>query len=145
MICILLEKNFEFIEVIVYNVSVTSKKSKCQALKENEMKSLTRREEQVLLAIFHLKDEAYLITIREMIKKYTGKYYSVGTIYAPLNKLHIDGYLDAFLKKPSLPERGKPIKYYSLTKKGFKALEQLKKLHSQMWEGFKSPILEKKV
>jgi hypothetical protein len=30
-----------------------------------------------------------------------------------------------------------------LTKKGFKALERLEKLHSQMWEGFKSPILEK--
>ena len=107
------------------------------------MKNLTRREEQILLAIFHLKDEAYLIPIREMIKEYTGKYYSVGTIYAPLNKLHIDGYLECFLKKPSLPDRGKPIKYYRLTKKGFMALKKLEKLHAQMWEGFKSPILEK--
>jgi DNA-binding PadR family transcriptional regulator len=107
------------------------------------MKSLTRREEQILLAVFHLQDEAYLIPIREMIKKYTGKYYSVGTIYAPLNKLHIDGYLDAILIKPSLPDRGKPIKYYKLTKKGFRALEQLKLLHAQMWEGFISPVLEK--
>ena len=107
------------------------------------MKNLTRREEQILLAIYHLKDEAYLIPIREMIKQYTGKYYSVGTIYAPLNKLHIGGYLDAVLKKPQIPEKGKPIKYYKLTKKGFEALERLEKLHSQMWEGFKSPAFEK--
>ena len=107
------------------------------------MENLTRREEQILLAIFHLREEAYLIPIREMIKKYTGKYYSVGTIYAPLNKLHIDGYLDSFLKKPQLPERGKPIKYYRLTKKGFRALEKLKRLQAQMWDGFKSPVLEK--
>jgi DNA-binding PadR family transcriptional regulator len=79
-----------------------------------------------------------------MIKKYTGKYYSVGTIYAPLNKLHIDGYLDSFLKKPLLPERGKPIKYYTLTKKGYSALERLRKLQAQMWEGFQSPVLGKK-
>ena len=52
------------------------------------MKLFTKKEEQILLAIYHLGDNAYLITIREEIKKYTGKYYSVGTVYA-LSLIHI--------------------------------------------------------
>jgi len=103
------------------------------------MRTFTKNEEQILLAIFHLKDEAYLIPIREMIKKFTGKYYSVGTIYAPLNRLHSRGYLKTYVEKPGSSSGGKPIKYYRLTKDGLTALEALKKQNELMWEGFKVP------
>jgi PadR family transcriptional regulator PadR len=105
------------------------------------MKLFTKKEEQILLAIYHLKDEAYLIPIREEIKKYTGKYYSVGTIYAPLNRLHTYGYLTVLVARPEKPLGGKPIKYYRLTKKGKTALAALEKQTSLMWEGFESSVL----
>ncbi len=104
------------------------------------MKSLTRREEQVLLAVHFLKTEAYLIPIREQIKTYTGKEYSVGTIYAPLNRLLINEYLDSFVKKPDFPQSGKPIKYYRLTKKGYKALADMSRQNARMWKGFEQPV-----
>ena len=63
------------------------------------MVDLTKKEEQILLAIYQIGSNAYLITIREQIKKFTGKYYSVGTIYAPLNRLHINGFLESHVKK----------------------------------------------
>ena len=44
------------------------------------MKELTRKEEQVLLAVDHLRDDAYLITIREQIFHYTGIHLFGGTI-----------------------------------------------------------------
>lgn len=103
------------------------------------MKTFTKKEEQILLAIYHLKDKAYLIPIREMIKKFTGKYYSVGTIYAPLNRLHSCGYLKTYVDKPDSSSGGKPIKYYCLTKDGLEALESLKRQNELMWEGFKVP------
>lgn len=103
------------------------------------MKVLTRQEEQVLLAVYHLKDKAYLIPIREQIKKYTGKYYSVGTIYAPLNRLTISGYLEAFLGEASPERGGKAIKYYKITDKGYRALAEMKKVQEKMWEGFVLP------
>jgi PadR family transcriptional regulator PadR len=105
------------------------------------MRIFTKKEEQILLAIYHLKDEAYLIPIREKVKEYTGKYYSVGTIYAPLNRLHQYGYLTALVEKPDA-SGGKPIKYYRLTKKGMAALEALKKQNELMWKGFKTPAFE---
>ncbi len=110
--------------------------------REKRMRVFTKKEEQILLAIYHLKNEAYLIPIREKIKEYTGKYYSVGTIYAPLNRLHKYGYLKAFVEKPDASSVGKPIKYYRLTKKGFAALEALKKQNELMWEGFEAPAFE---
>lgn len=106
------------------------------------MRVFTKKEEQILLAIYHLKDEAYLIPIREKIKEYTGKYYSVGTIYSPLNRLHKYGYLKAYVEKPDASSVGKPIKYYRLTKKGFAALEAIKKQNELMWEGFEAPAFE---
>ncbi len=110
--------------------------------KERLMKVFTKKEEQTLLAIYHLKDEAYLIPIREKIKEYTGKYYSVGTIYVPLNRLHVYGYLEAQVKKPDSSTGGKAIKYYKLTKRGRAALETLEKQNKLMWEGFQTPAFE---
>jgi PadR family transcriptional regulator PadR len=106
------------------------------------MKIFTKKEEQILLAIYHLKGEAYLIPIREEIKKYTGKYYSVGTIYAPLNRLHSCGYLTAHVRKPDASAGGKPIKFYNLTKRGYAALAALKKQNELMWEDFEMPVFQ---
>ena len=106
------------------------------------MKVFTKKEEQILLAIYHLKDDAYLIPIREKIKEFTGKYFSVGTIYVPLNRLHAYGYLAAHVQKPSTSTGGKPIKYYALTKRGLAALAELEKQNKLMWQGFKTPAFE---
>ena len=103
------------------------------------MEEITRKEEQILLAVHTLKDNAYLITIREQIKNYTGKYYSVGTIYAPLNRLDINGFLHAKLVKT---ETGKPIKYYTITPKGYSALEEMRQMSREMWKNYSSPAFE---
>ncbi|MFC1725803.1 PadR family transcriptional regulator [candidate division KSB1 bacterium] len=103
------------------------------------MEEITRKEEHILLSVNSLSDNAYLITIRDQVKNFTGKLYSVGTIYAPLNRLHINGYLESILEKA---ENGKPIRYYKLTKKGFHALEELRKLNNEMWEGFAVPVFK---
>ena len=105
------------------------------------MKIFTKNEEQILLAIYHLEDEAYLIPIRTEIKKYTGKTYSVGTIYSPLNRLHEYGYLKTFIKKDRTFGSKKPIKYYRLTKSGYRALAQIKQQNELMWKGIKIPEL----
>jgi DNA-binding PadR family transcriptional regulator len=106
---------------------------------ERHMKVFTKKEEQILLAIYHLKDEAYLIPIREKIKEFTGKYFSVGTIYVPLNRLHAHGYLTASTQKPDASTGGKPIKYYKLTERGLAALAALEKQNRLMWKGYKTP------
>lgn len=104
------------------------------------MAEITRKEEQILLAVHFLDSNAYLISIREHIKKLTGKSYSVGTIYAPLNRLHLNGYLDSSLEKVN--DSNKPVRYYKLSKIGYEALAILKKQTEEMWNGFVNPIYE---
>jgi len=104
------------------------------------MAELTRKEEQILLSVHFLQDQANLINIRERVKKYTGKNYSVGTIYAPLNRLHLNGYLISNLEKVAASK--KPVRYYKLTKKGYEALAQLQELTQKIWNGFINPIRE---
>jgi len=50
-------------------------------------KFISRPEEIVLLAVRKLKDNAYGVTIRNLIQEMTGKYWSVGAIYVPLERL----------------------------------------------------------
>ena len=103
------------------------------------MKIFTKKEEQILLATFRLGEDAYLIPIREEIRKFTGKTYSVGTIYAPLNRLHVHGYLSTRIEKSAPNTMGKPIKYYSLTKKGMDALQSIKAQTDLMWRDIVLP------
>lgn len=100
------------------------------------MTYLTRQEEQVLMAVLNLEDKAYLVPIREKIKEFTGKSYSLGTIYVPLNRLEKKGYLESFLGEATPVRGGKAVKYYRLTQKGLDALEEIRILHHKMWKDF---------
>ena len=100
------------------------------------MKSLTQLEQHILLSIFHLKDNAYLITIREFLKDKTGKNHAIATIYVPLERLKKLGYLDTIDGGPSPKVGGRSIKYYHLTKSGFRMLSEMKKINDRMWLGF---------
>ena len=100
------------------------------------MKSLTQLEQHILLAIFHLKDNAYLITIREFLKDKTGKNHAIATIYVPLERLRKLGYLDTVAGGPSPKVGGRSIKYYQLTKAGFCVLREMKKINDRIWLGF---------
>jgi len=97
------------------------------------MKELTRKEEQILLAIYHLIEKAYLVNIREKLKELTGKYLDVGTINKPLKKLTQEGYLEIYFGDPTPVRGGKSIKYYGLTEKAFQALAETKSLNEKFW------------
>ena len=108
------------------------------------MKSLTQLEQHVLLAIFHLKDSAYLISIREFLKDKTGKNHAIATINVPLERLKKLGYLDTAFGDSSPKVGGRSIKYYHLTKAGFRVLSEMKKISDRMWLGFPKGVpLEK--
>lgn len=100
-----------------------------------EMKIFTKKEELILLAVCHLEQEACLLSIRQQIKIFTGKTYSVGTIYAPLNRLHVYGYLKVRKDLPESSSSSKRVQYYFLTDSGRTALRKLKRQTELMWQG----------
>jgi PadR family transcriptional regulator PadR len=100
------------------------------------MKYLTRQEEMILLAVYQLKEKAYLVTIRQHLMNITGKNWSVGAVYVPLNRLQKLGYLDTRIGEPNAKRGRNRIKYYYLTKKGVEALREIQKLNEALWVGF---------
>lgn len=104
------------------------------------MKIFTKKEELILLTVCHLGKEACLISIREQIKIFTGKTYSVGTIYAPLNKLHVYGYLGMKKDHPESSAGSKRVQYYYLTGSGIEALRSLKRQTELIWQGIEIEI-----
>jgi PadR family transcriptional regulator PadR len=100
------------------------------------MKYLTRQEELILLAVFYLRDNAYLVTVRRFLKEQTGNPWSVGAVYVPLERLRKKGYLESYIGGPNARRGRNEIKYYKLSRAGLRALAERKQVNEIMWAKF---------
>ncbi|MFZ5517868.1 MAG: PadR family transcriptional regulator [Candidatus Zhuqueibacterota bacterium] len=98
------------------------------------MKYLSRPEELVLLAIWKIKDEPYGVRIRQHISELTGKYWSIGSIYVPLDRLEYKGFVTSYLADPTAERGGKSKRYYKLTDKGLEELRAIQKIYETFWD-----------
>ncbi|UYN89648.1 MAG: PadR family transcriptional regulator [Anaerolineales bacterium] len=102
------------------------------------MKILTRTEETIMLAVRALAPEAYGLALGEHLKRLTGKRWSVGAIYIPLERLEQRGLLAVREGEPTPQRGGRSKRYYSLTPKGLKALNEARQLHEALWAAIPS-------
>jgi DNA-binding PadR family transcriptional regulator len=102
------------------------------------MKTLTKLEESVLLTILKLKDNAYIVSIKEQLEKFSGKTVSFGALYVSLNRLIKYGNLECSIGESSSIRGGRAKKYYKLTKDGILALKNIRRLQRLMWKDFDS-------
>ena len=107
----------------------------------SDMKIFTKQEELLLLAVFSIKDGAYLVNIRDFLLDRTGRDWALGSLYLALDRLIKNGYLTTYLGEPGSTRGGKAIKYYKLTESGRIELEKEKKqwmsihkLLAKLWE-----------
>jgi len=97
------------------------------------METIGRREEQILLAVGSLGEEAYLVSIKKFLSRIQGKSLSIGAVHIPLRRLERSGLIHSSFGD-SLPVRGgRRKKIYSLTKKAVKILEENKRVHDLLW------------
>lgn len=107
------------------------------------MDMLSRIEEILLLAIWKLEDNAYGISVREQVERDTGVKWMSGAIYAPLNRLKKNGYVQTIKAKNSAGKGGRPRIYYQLTKLGIKKLAAIQEVNQSIWMGV--PDLNKEI
>ena len=102
------------------------------------MKLLSRQEEIVLLSIWRLEENAYGVTIREHISNITGKYWSIGSIYVPIDRLITKNFIEPYYKDNDTPNTkgGRRKRYYKVTQTGMEALEDILALQKSLWKGF---------
>jgi PadR family transcriptional regulator, regulatory protein PadR len=92
-------------------------------------------EEEVLLVILHLEDNAYGVTIRRMWQEVMGRRISVGAIYATLDRLEQKGFIRSELGEATLERGGRAKRFYKIAAPGIQALNETRVGREKMIEG----------
>jgi DNA-binding PadR family transcriptional regulator len=99
-------------------------------------------EQIVLLAVLRLGGNAYGVTIREEIKKRTGRPVMIGAVYATLDRLEAKHYVCSKIGDPTPERGGRAKRFFKITAQGSAVLEQSRKMLAGMWAGL-DPIPRK--
>ena len=107
------------------------------------MKYLSRPEEIVLLSVWRLKQNAYGVTIRNLVQKTTKKYWSIGAVYVPLERLEKKGYVKSFSSEPTPERGGRRKRFFEITDLGKKELDTVREVNKAIWADCPGIVLEK--
>lgn len=104
------------------------------------METLGRREEQILLAVGRLGDEAYLVAIREYLVSRIGKDITVGAVHIPLRRLEKHGYVDSAFGEATSVRGGRRKKIYTLSAKAKAVLQESRDTMDILWSEYSKSI-----
>ncbi|HUE86156.1 MAG TPA: PadR family transcriptional regulator [Vicinamibacterales bacterium] len=99
-------------------------------------------EQTVLLAIVHVGQGAYGVTIREEIERRTGREVSVGALYTAFDRLERKGYVRSTISDPTPQRGGRAKRFISVTAAGLAALRRSRELLDRMWAGIPASRLK---
>ena len=94
-------------------------------------------EQSVMLAIAHLRDDAYGVTVRREIEARTERNVVIGAVYTALDRLERKGYVRSRMSDPTPERGGRSKRYFELTAAGVEALERSRELVARMWKGIR--------
>ena len=103
---------------------------------EENMLQLSKRDEEILLTIWGLKENAYLVEIRKQICNVAGKELTIGAIHTPLAKLEKAGMIESQFGEATAKRGGRRKRIYKITKMGFDVLKAYKKKQDILWSNF---------
>ena len=98
-------------------------------------------EQVVLLAIVHLKRDAYGVTIRREIEARTGRTVAVGALYTALDRLERKGYVRSVATEPTPQRGGRSKRQVTILPAGMTALERSRETMQRMWAGLRPGML----
>jgi DNA-binding PadR family transcriptional regulator len=97
--------------------------------------SLGEFEQSVLLAIAHLGEGAYGVTVRREIERRTGRSVAIGALYTALDRLERKGYVSSEMSDPTPERGGRSKRHFKVKAAGIGALKQSRDLLARMWKG----------
>ncbi len=75
-----------------------------------------------LTAALHLEDEAYGVTMRDEIRKRTGRSVSVGSLYKAIRRMEAQGWVRTVVGEPTAVRGGRAKKFVRVEAAGRRAL-----------------------
>ena len=92
-------------------------------------------EQMVLLAILQMNDRAFGLEIRREIERSAERSVSRGAFYTTLDRMEKKGYLRWTEEVPEDPNRNAPLRLFSLTPEGLRALRASHRAVSNLSRG----------
>jgi PadR family transcriptional regulator PadR len=92
-------------------------------------------EQLVLLAILHLRDNAYAVPIGAEIERRTGRSTARAAVHVALRRLEEKGFVSSWMGDPTPERGGKARRYVKLEPEGARALREARNTAEQMWQG----------
>jgi PadR family transcriptional regulator PadR len=97
-------------------------------------------EQSVLLAIVHLDEDAYGVTIRREIEQRTARRIAVGALYTALDRLERKGFVTSTMSTPTPERGGRSKRHFKIKTAGARALRQSREVLSSMWAGLQPDL-----
>ena len=94
-------------------------------------------EQLVLLALAHLGEDAYGVSIRDTLRERTRRRPSFGAIYSTLRRMEDKGLVRSFTGVPEAVRGGRAKKHVVLTPRGWAALREAHGAVARMAEGIR--------
>ncbi len=92
-------------------------------------------EQCVLLAVVHLGDRAYGVSIRREIEVRTNRDVAIGALYTSLERLERKGYLRSAMSEPTAERGGRSKRFFALTASGARVVREARARLNRMWDG----------
>jgi len=105
-------------------------------MRRDSMYTLSKRDEEILLTIWDLKEDAYLVAIRKRMSGITGKELTVGAIHIPLTKLEKSGLIESHFGEATAKRGGRRKRIYNITRLGIEVLKEFKRNKDVLWSNF---------
>ena len=99
-------------------------------------------EQLLLLAIVHLGEDAYGVTIRQEVEARTGRDVAIGALYTSLDRLERKGFVRSMMSEPTPDRGGRSKRCFSIKPSGAAALRHSRERLARMWDGL-TPDLRK--
>lgn len=103
----------------------------------NRSKKIGELEELILLAIGGLSNEAYTVSIQQLLESTSGRVISMGALYTSLERLRKKGYATSEMSKPTAERGGKSKRIYKVTYEGEQILHETRAVRDRLWNQFK--------
>jgi len=101
--------------------------------------SLGEFEQIVLLAVLRLGDEAYGVSIRELIADRTDRQPGAGALYTTLDRLEEKGFVTSRFGDPTPSRGGRAKRFFKVTSAGLEAVSGAQKAYQSLLQGLRLP------
>jgi len=104
--------------------------------------SLGEFEELCLLAVGILQEDAYGVSVKEEVEKYTARKSTISTIHSTLIRLENKGFLSSTMGGATESRGGRAKRMFEVTAFGKKSINEARELRNKMWKNIPQILWE---